>query len=364
MISNEIEIVNFQNKLSKNFSLSKLLSEIGNPQNSIQVINIVGTNGKGSVSNALHQCLQKIYKNVGLFTSPSFLYHNERFKINNKYISDSELNSILKEYDYLIRKYNLTFFEIFTLVTIIYFCAHKIDIAIIEAGIGGVLDSTSVFKNQKLVVVTSISYDHQEILGKHIRSIINQKISIANKGVPIYISADNLKYRKYIQKNYEQTIFCENSNTDLFYNNGNIGLVNRISKDLKISINPNEINRPIGRFTYIQRNPDIIIDGCHNIDGIKKAIKSLPNKSFNFLFASSKNKNISYLKFLKKHCENLYICEFEHFKSWKIPDKIKKKSAFIYDWKKFLKENKDCNLFIFGSLYFIPYIYKYYKKST
>lgn len=106
------EIIPINQRFAKQYQLANALAELGNPQLQIPTINVVGTNGKGSVANGLMQGLQQKYGRVGLFISPAFLYHNERIQINGELISDQDLDQLLEENKKIIQKYSLTFFEI------------------------------------------------------------------------------------------------------------------------------------------------------------------------------------------------------------------------------------------------------------
>ncbi|AGR40761.1 bifunctional folylpolyglutamate synthase/dihydrofolate synthase [Spiroplasma taiwanense] len=364
MISVKDEIFEQKILFKKNYNLNKLLDSLKNPQDNFKVINVVGTNGKGSTSNFIFSGLKTKYEKVGLFTSPAFLYHNERIKFNNDYISDEDLKRILNDNKEIIKKFELTFFEIWTYIAILFFNEKKIDIAVIEAGIGGLKDSTNLFNNQIAVCVTSIDFDHTEILGNKIEEILFQKISIAKKGVPIFLSRDNYKYKKIInQINLNQKIYCKKINDPVYFQKLNKGLAKEVLKYLEIDFSL-KWKSSLGRFTILKEKPFLILDGCHNMDGAKKLIKNIKNiKNIKIIFGSSLNKEqLKIIKILKKASKKIYLTEFEHPKSWEIDEKLYKNENIIKDWRKFYLNNKNENIIVCGSLYFIPIFYEWFKE--
>lgn len=365
MINVSEEIFNYKNSFQKKYNLKLLLSSINDPQNNFPVINVVGTNGKGSVTNYLSHGLQNKYERVGMFISPAFIYHNERIQINNEPIGDDDLKRILKESKSEIEKFELTFFEIWTLVAIKYFREQHVEVAVIEAGIGGRLDSTNVFENQLAVAITSIGFDHTEILGDTIEEIIFQKVGIAKPNSKVFIANDNEQHKTIFEKlliNNEINFTEKDSSVD-GYQKINLGLaktiLNKLNVDTKGLMNVVPL---LGRFTKLKENPLLIIDGCHNVDGINKMISSAKelNKNFSILFATSNQKNSDeMLEVLNENFKKVFVTEFDHFKSWKIPENFSGEK--ISDWKEFITNNKE-DLIICGSLYFIPLVYEFIKE--
>lgn len=368
MIKVDEEIIPINKKFSDKYNLSLALKTLGNPQLKLQTINIVGTNGKTSTSFFVSEGLQKKYKKIGLFTSPAFLYHNERIQINNEYISDADLKEYLNKTQSVISKYKLTFFEIWTLIMILYFVDQKVDIAVIEAGIGGKLDATKNLSNQILVLLTSVSFDHVEILGSTIELILEQKMNIAKPGATILISHDNLKYKNIINKialgkNWK-LIWCNLADDLVFYQRANKGLAIETLKYFGINVKTISFTKPYGRFMILKKNPWLIIDGAHNFDGIFNLIKTIQKQNIKpiILYGSSLDKNHEdILNELHKNFEDVYICNFDHFKSWNIQNiKYDKK---IFNWEDFLMKNKDKNIVVCGSLYFVPKIFKWFQLN-
>ncbi|WP_339034259.1 bifunctional folylpolyglutamate synthase/dihydrofolate synthase [Spiroplasma endosymbiont of Cantharis rufa] len=365
MISVEEKLIPSEIIFKKNYNLKKLLEDIGNPQNSFNVINVVGTNGKGSTSHFIFEGLKTKFKKVGLFTSPAFLNQNERIQYNGEMISDENLKRLLAKNKNLIKKYELTFFEIWTFIAILYFYELKIDIAVIEAGIGGLKDSTNVFEKQLAVCVTSLGLDHQEILGFTIKEIIYQKLCIAKKNVKIFLSQDNIKYKRIIKKvNNNTKVFAKKIIDPVYFQGFNKGLAFELLNYLGITINSFQYS-PLGRYSILKKEPMLIIDGCHNYDAALKLSKQIEKiESLIILFGASEGKNYKkMLQIFKKGNRTIYLTEFEHEKSWKISKEDFKDFIVVKDWKFFLSENKDKNILVCGSLYFIPLIYKWKEEG-
>ena len=156
--------------------MNKIMKELDNPQNKLKCIHVAGTNGKGSVVEMLNNILVKNGLKVGKFISPHLICYNERISINNKNISNEEIKEIYIKIKPIIEKekIEISFFEFFTIVAFIYFYEQNVDIAIIEVGLGGLYDSTNII-NPIISIITSISYDHTQVLGNTLEQIAIQK---------------------------------------------------------------------------------------------------------------------------------------------------------------------------------------------
>lgn len=150
----------------------------------IKFIHVAGTNGKGSCVEILSNILQKQGYSVGKLISPHLIKYNERISINGKEITDKELSEIILELEPLVVEYNnigndhVTFFELITMIGLIYFYRNNVDFAILETGIGGLFDSTNVISKPLLSIITSIGYDHMQMLGNSLLEIAYQKAGI------------------------------------------------------------------------------------------------------------------------------------------------------------------------------------------
>ena len=168
--------------------MEKLLSRLGNPHKKIATAHIAGTKGKGSTATMLAKMLESNDYTVGLYTSPHVVHLHERIAVNSKMISDSEmlglLNRIYAPVERMAKNGTPTFFEIMTALAFMHFVDKKVDIGVIETGLGGRLDSTNVIQPE-VVGITSLSIDHQPQLGDTIGSIAKEKAGVFKRGVPI-----------------------------------------------------------------------------------------------------------------------------------------------------------------------------------
>ncbi|ATG97642.1 bifunctional folylpolyglutamate synthase/dihydrofolate synthase [Mesoplasma lactucae] len=374
MISVEEKFIPINKRFSNEYHLNDALKELGNPEKNIPAINIVGTNGKGSVSRYTSLGLMTIYKKVGVFTSPAFVFQNERIAINNDYISDDDLKKYLKSIAGLIKKYNLTFFEIWTLIATLYFNDNKVNVAVIEAGIGGIKDATYNFTNQIATLLTAVDFDHTEILGNTIEEILSNKVLMAKPGTQLYVSDDNLKYKKEIEnivagKNIE-VLYAPRFKDNVLYQEGNKGLVKFFLENKYKIYDYSYLNKSniAGRFEILNDKPLFLIDGAHNPNGIEQLIMSIernfPAIDPIILVGSSYNKDyLTSLEEIKSKYPNLYITNFDHFKSWDVNDiNIGTK---VIDWKSFLTKmiNSKKDIIVCGSLYFIPLVKQWYMET-
>ena len=167
--------------------MEKLLLLLGNPHRKIHTVHIGGTKGKGSTATMLARMLEANDYKVGLYTSPHVVHLHERIVVNSKMITDSEMLGLLNRIYAPVKKMSKTdsptFFEIMTALAFMYFVDKSVDIAVIETGLGGRLDSTNVIR-PKVVGITSLSIDHQHQLGDTISSIAQEKAGIFKRGVP------------------------------------------------------------------------------------------------------------------------------------------------------------------------------------
>jgi dihydrofolate synthase/folylpolyglutamate synthase len=168
-------------------NISRLVSELGNPHKLFHTLHVGGTNGKGSTSAIAASILQAAGFNVGLFTSPHLISFTERIRINGAEITERDVVGLAEEVRDVasrIDDFSPTFFEVVTAMALLYFSRQKIDIAVMEVGMGGRLDATNII-SPDVCVITQISYDHMEFLGKTLREIAQEKAGIIKKGIPV-----------------------------------------------------------------------------------------------------------------------------------------------------------------------------------
>jgi dihydrofolate synthase / folylpolyglutamate synthase len=177
----------------------RLLSSLGNPHTRFESIHVAGTNGKGSTSSFLASIFMEGGLKTGLYTSPHLVHFTERIKINGEEIPQDRLVSYTKELRQMIDEVKATFFEATTALAFRYFADERVDIAIIETGLGGRLDATNLLI-PRLSIITNVSYDHMEYLGSTIESIAREKAGIIKKGRPCIVGRLDEPARKVISR--------------------------------------------------------------------------------------------------------------------------------------------------------------------
>jgi dihydrofolate synthase/folylpolyglutamate synthase len=168
-------------------NITVLCSALGNPQDKFKSIHIAGTNGKGSVSHSLAAILQQSGYKTGLYTSPHLKDFRERIRINGEVVTKEFVVEFIQNHFDLVQQVQPSFFEITVAMAFEWFVKNAVDIAVVEVGLGGRLDSTNII-HPELAVITNISYDHQQLLGNTLQEIAGEKAGIIKPGVPVVIS--------------------------------------------------------------------------------------------------------------------------------------------------------------------------------
>ena len=325
MLASEIFIPSRKIKygLERTFDFLELCK---NPEKNLFSVQIIGTNGKGTVAAFITQILIDAGYKVGTYSSPHLVEINERIKINNQHISDKDIKYFLNKFYKKANKIEPSFFELLTVMAMWYFNKKKVEIAVLETGLGGRYDSVTACKNQ-ILGFTPIAMDHHEILGNTIKKIALEKSKAIKDSQQRCISINQGKTINNIltqQANKSNnTISIIRHNQEKFIlknlygeqNQENAQLAKRIILILnsmnKTRISTKNINKSIyntqwyGRFQILQKKPTIIYDVAHNTLSLNCFLKS-------FLHFTKKN------LFTKKHI----IIAFENNK--KIRTAIKK----------------------------------------
>ncbi|MFP3916458.1 folylpolyglutamate synthase/dihydrofolate synthase family protein [Lysinibacillus telephonicus] len=311
-----------------------ILEQLGNPQNRVKYIHFAGSNGKGSTLNATREILMGHGLSVGAFTSPHLERVNERITINKVQITDEQFlqyaNIISDVIQSKLDGKFPSFFEIMTVLALLHFANGQIDVALIETGIGGRIDSTNIIIPE-ISVITTISLEHTEILGDSIEKIAYEKAGIIKDGKPVVVGVKQQEALRVIKQKAMQSdalIYCLNE--DFHYENiqqsfpqtfdfksqqltlsniplamlglhqvENASLAIVASKLFDRDISENTIKQALqnarweGRFERVGER--IIIDGAHNSEGTAALIKTLkqvyPNKSYKFVYAALMDKD-------------------------------------------------------------------------
>lgn len=305
-------------------AIDKLLYELGNPHEYLKFIHIAGTNGKGSTGTFLASILNKAGISNGHFSSPAVFSQTETIRLNGVAISEEEYidleETIRAANERVSQKYDLhpTSFESETAMALYYFNKKRVDIVILECGMGGLLDATNIIPTNLCSIITGISLEHTVYLGNTISAIAEMKAGIIKSGAPVFIpSALNDEAKEVIRRvAAEKNSFCffvkpyDNVHFDAKYQYSNAGLAVDVCfylKSLGFLIGIHHIEEGIksfklpGRFEKIHNNPDIIIDGAHNPEAVMMLVNSLKTKysgmKLRFVFGAFKDKDI--LRMLK-----------------------------------------------------------------
>ena len=310
-------------------NIIKACKILNNPQKKIKTIHIAGTNGKGSTAHMLASILQEAGYKTGLYTSPHLKDFRERIKINGKTIDKKYIINFIKENQLEFEKINMSFFEFTVAMAFNYFTDSKVDIAIIETGLGGRLDSTNII-NPELSIITNIGLDHTNLLGNTIEKIAFEKAGIIKKNTPIIIGRKQDKTKeifKSIAKEKNAKLYYndnpKNITTDVKgdYQNENIGTAIKAIEVLNWNISNEQINKGInnilkntgleGRWQKLSENPLTICDVGHNEDGIKNILRQIEKTKFNklhFIFGSVNDKVLTNVFKLLPKKAKYYFC--------------------------------------------------------
>lgn len=326
--------------------MHKLLKALGNPQNKTRMIHIAGTKGKGSTATMLAKMLQANGYRVGLYTSPHVTTLHERIVVNSEMISEKQMLALINRLHPVIEKQfasedSPTFFEIFTAAAFLFFAEQKVDIAVIETGLGGRLDSTNVI-DPILVGITSISIDHQNLLGNDIVSIAKEKAGIIKEGIPVVTVPQDQRAMKVLRRQATElnaplvvtgrdvdfsyrfessrehgphTRICITTPTSRFehlrvplpgeHQAINCGLALTMLDKLKTlgySIEETKAVeglsrvRMVGRMEIISEDPRILVDAAHNAASIRALIQAIgqhvPYDSMVIIFGCNADKDV------------------------------------------------------------------------
>jgi len=183
-------------------NISRLISALDNPHKSFLAVHVAGTNGKGSTSAVIASILKTAGLKVGLFTSPHIVSFTERIRVDGEEVTENDVIKLAEEIKGIVEHigdFSPTFFEVVTAIAILYFKRKKIDIAVIEVGMGGRLDATNIVVPE-VSIITNISYDHKEFLGNTLKEIAHEKAGIIKRGVPVITSYQELEVMEVIEK--------------------------------------------------------------------------------------------------------------------------------------------------------------------
>jgi dihydrofolate synthase / folylpolyglutamate synthase len=337
-----------------------LCKALGKPQKSFKSIHIVGTNGKGSTALYLANILQAHGIKTGLFTSPHLVNLRERIKINGKMISQKDINSILIRIEQAAKTANIkpSYFENITAAAFLWFKEKEIQVAVLEAGLGGRLDCTKI-AGGSIVALTSIGLDHTEILGGTKEKILREKLGIAKKGATIITKRKRI-YPPLAVGNYGK-IYVKNA--ELAWEVAKKFLANDFNENLARAALEKSLWH--GRMQMLFKNGNLkaILDGAHNPAAAKELAKCLKEKNISSIpciFASLTDKDtFNVLKAIKPHISVCYPTQVENLRArsveelGEICEKLKIKTMpLVGSIKNFVLKSKKPVL-VTGSLYLV-----------
>lgn len=326
-------------------NIYRLCEGLGQPNKKTTFIHVAGTNGKGSVSHILSSIYQAAGFKTGLYTSPHYLDFRERIRIDGTMISEENVIGFVEDHKQLILEISPSFFEITVAMAFDYFAKQEVDLAIIETGLGGRLDSTNII-HPMLSIITRIGLDHMDMLGPDLSSIASEKAGIIKRNTPVLIGIeqDEIKeiFKQVSQEQHAELYYAsflnkmQGEQPQIVFENGHdldflqgaytlndkeysftsdlVGIYQK--ENIRTAFHALPILPPayrpspeairkglgqvgqstgyIGRMHIIERNPLILLDAGHNTDGIQALLDSLPSDrgKLHVLFGASADKDI------------------------------------------------------------------------
>lgn len=318
--------------------IKRLLGLLGDPQKEMKFVHIAGTNGKGSTTSFISAILMEAGYKTGMFVSPFIQRFNERIRINNVEIDGESIAAYIREIKEKIgimsaeESPHPTEFEIITAMAFMHYKKNKCDIVVLETGLGGIIDSTNVIETSEVSVITTIDFDHQQYLGNTIEEIAEKKAGIIkeNGSVVLYPQMENVtavfekecrlknaKLYKVLREDVQLINFSTEYQEFNFLNHKNLKIqllgkhqimnasvsVRAIDTLIEKGYNITEENirnglreaKWAGRFEIVNKNPMVIIDGAHNVEGARNLAANLlayfPEKKITFIAGVLKDKN-------------------------------------------------------------------------
>lgn len=414
-------------KGTKNPSLKAMeyfMDEFGHPEKDLKIIHIAGTNGKGSCSEMLTNVLINAGYKVGKFISPHLIKYNERISISHQNITDEEMENLIKKIDPKLEKYNnsndskITLFELETTMALIYFSENHCDFVILETGLGGLYDCTNIV-SPLVSIITSIGYDHMNILGNTLEEIAEQKAGIIkNNSQTIFVEQKenevnekikqtcleknnilhlvkkedisnysyNKEFQKFDYKNYKNVLVNLKGEKQIYNASICIECIEILKEKLyKISEEnlregfKNVIHK--GRLEEISKEPLIIYDGAHNKPAIENLVNSInmyyKNDKKVYIVSILKTKDYeSVLKELVKDEKSVFIFTNGNDKDAYVSNEellfcakkyTSNKKLYIEELEEAINliknKYKKCVAFIVGSFYIYGNVMKYLKED-
>ena len=313
----------------------KFTKHLDFPEKNFKSVHIAGTNGKGSSSHMLASILQQSGYNVGLYTSPHLKDFRERIKINGKEVDKRFVVDFISRNKAFFETNYLSFFEMTVGMAFEYFSKQKVDVAIIEVGLGGRLDSTNVI-TPEVSVITNIGLDHTQFLGETLEAIAFEKGGIIKPNIPVVIGETQKEtthvFTKLAEKNNSEIVFADQTISDIYksdlkgsYQSKNIKTVIqtiKILKDKGYEITDSHLVNGLlsvvrntgllGRWQVLNEKPKTVCDTGHNKEGLTYVMKQLQTEVFETLhvvFGVVNDKDLSSIVHLLPKNAKYYFCK-------------------------------------------------------
>ena len=310
--------------------------KLGDPHSNFKSVHVAGTNGKGSVSHMLASILQEAGYKVGLHTSPHLKDYRERIRINGQDVSEEFVVEFISANKEFLQENKLSFFEMSVGMAFDYFSKEQVDIAIIEVGLGGRLDSTNII-TPLLSVITNIGLDHTQILGNSLAEIAAEKAGIIKPGISVVIGENQEETQSVFQRIADERkariIFaedkpCKDYACDLKgpYQKKNIctavTAIKTLAENSSFRISAEHIVNGLknvrantglrGRWDVLQENPKVICDTAHNAEGLRYTMTQLKKEvrgKLHMVIGVVSDKDLSMILPLMPTSANYYFCK-------------------------------------------------------
>jgi len=311
----------YKEGMENSFLIDKHLNH---PHTQYKTIHVAGTNGKGSTSHLLASILQEAGYKTGLYTSPHLLDFRERIKVNGEMIDKEYVVDFIARNQAFFESIQPSFFELTTGMAFAYFAEQKVDIAVIEVGLGGRLDCTNVI-TPVLSIITNISFDHTQLLGNTLTAIAREKAGIIKPCVPVVIGEAEGEVREVFEgerrKVQGEIVFVQDGVTDLKVisplqgfaqekNTATVLCAIDILNTFTLHLSPFTLSEAIrkgfknvikntglmGRWQIVGQHPKIVLDVGHNVGGIEYIVRQLQSEKYerlHIVFGMVKDKDIS-----------------------------------------------------------------------
>lgn len=280
-----------------------LADYLNNPEKSFKSIHVAGTNGKGSTSHMLASVFQEAGYKTGLYTSPHLKDFRERIKINGQMIPEGSVVQFIESHKNYFETHQLSFFEMMVGLAFDYFRSEQVDIAIVEVGMGGRLDSTNII-TPELSVITNIGLDHTQFLGDTLEKVASEKAGIIRENIPVVIGETHPEteavFKRFASEKRTSIVFADQEEpsqheSDLkgFYQKKNVQTVSvalRILQNRGWNISEDNISKGLGntisntglmgRWQILKQIPKVICDTGHNKEGLELVMAQLKTETF------------------------------------------------------------------------------------